>query len=95
MLAAVAMVITNNAHRANLNLYRVMCLRTGRYVESVTKPELSPLGKRCLELVEKDRVAIRRAIYDDRVAKLRARGVTKPGQLMKHTFGMFMGKVRY
>lgn len=95
MLAAAAMVITNNAHTANLNLYRVMCLRTGRYVESITKPELSPLGKRCLELVEKDRAAMRKVIYDARVAELKARGITKPGQLMKHTFGMFMGKVRY
>lgn len=93
--AVAAMVIMRNTHSAQLNMYRVLCMRTGRFVSSYEKPKLSALGKRCKELVEQDRNEMRTVIYNKRVAELKARGITHPSQLLKYTFGMFMGKVRY
>lgn len=90
MLPAVAaMIVQNTANSINNLRFQMLCLKRGIFVPVDKKPELTDLGKRCLELVSKDRVEIRRAIYDVRVAELKAKGITRPSEILKHTMDMW------
>lgn len=90
MIPAVAVMMVQNSASAINNLrFQMLCLRRGIFVPTDKKPELSALGKQCRGLIEKDRVEIRRAIYDARIAELKAKGITHPREILKHTIDMW------
>lgn len=94
---ATAIVINNNVNRLHCTMSGVNKTRlhigVGGFVEY--RIVLTPLGQKCMDLVKKDREAMRKVVYDQRVAELKARGITKPRDIMKHTYDMFMGKIRW
>ncbi len=51
--------------------------------------KLTPLGKKCFDLIQQDRAARREVLYAKKVEELKAQGIVLPGQILKHTFGMF------
>jgi hypothetical protein len=91
---ATAIVINNNVHRAISGVNRTrLGIGAGGFVEH--RIVLTPLGQKCMDLVKQDREAMRSVIYQQRVAELKARGITRPGDIMKYTYDMFGGKVRW
>lgn len=94
---ATAITINNNVQRLHGTLSGVNRMRlsigVGGFVEY--KVVLTPLGQKCMDLVAQDRKAMRTVIYNQRTAELKARGVTKPREILKHVYGMFEGKVRW
>lgn len=50
--------------------------------------KLTPLGKKCFELIQQDREARFKVLYAKRVEELKARGITRPSDIVKYTLDM-------
>lgn len=59
------------------------------YDRMTDETKLTPLGKKCFELIQQDRADRRKVLYAEKVEELKARGVTRPSDILKHTFGIF------
>lgn len=86
---AVAMAINaNTATTKRLTAHRTFV----GYDRMTDETKLTPLGKKCFELIQQDRADRRKILYAKKVEELKALGITRPSDIVKHTFGMFTDK---
>lgn len=86
---AVAMSINaNTATTQRLTAHRPFV----GYDRMTDETKLTPLGKKCFELIQQDREARFKVLYAKLVEELKARGITRPSDILKYTLGMFTDK---